>query len=169
MNRNTRIATLALFVAMAVALHWMESFIPRPAPFLRFGLDKIFTLCYLYTFGGSWAIVVVIGRVVIGSALTGSIFSPMFAFSLGGGLAAAFTMWAMPKSLFSPIGVSVAGAAAHMSAQLAIALFLVAHVSLAHIIPVFLLVSVVTGVINGYCAMLIIHVMEMHQRHLLSS
>ena len=168
-DRNTRIATLALFVAMAVALHWIESFIPRPAPFLRFGLANILTLCTLYAFGGSWAMVVVIGRVVIASALTGSIFSPMFAFSLGGGLAAALTMWAMPKSLFSPIGVSVAGAAAHMSAQLAIALFLVAHISLGYIMPVFLLVSIVTGVINGYCAMLIINVMKVHQRHFLSS
>lgn len=168
MDKNARIATLALFVAMAVALHWMESFIPRPAPFLRFGLANILTLCALYAFGGLWAIVVVIGRVVIGSALTGSIFSPMFAFSLGGGLAAALAMWAMPKSLFSPIGVSVAGAAAHMSAQLAIALFLVAHVSLTHLMPIFLLVSVVTGVINGYCAMLIIDVMKERKRHLSS-
>ena len=67
MDRNIRIATLALFIAMAVALHWIESFIPRPAPFLRFGLANILTLCTLYTFGGLWALFVVISRVVIGS------------------------------------------------------------------------------------------------------
>jgi heptaprenyl diphosphate synthase len=164
MERNKRIATLALFVAMAVALHWMESFIPRPAPFLRFGLANILTLCTLYTFGGLWALFVVISRVVIGSALAGSIFSPVFAFSLGGGLAAATVMWAMPKSLFSPIGVSVGGAAAHMSAQVILAMYLIAHLSLMHILPIFLLVSVITGVINGYCAMIIIDVMKGRQR-----
>ena len=163
MEKNTRIATLALFVAMAVALYWMESFIPRPAPFLRFGLANILTLCALYAFGGLWALFVVISRVIIGSAVSGSIFSPLFAFSLSGGLAAALTMWAMPKSMFSPIGVSVGGAAAHMSAQLAVAVFLVAHMSLTHILPIFLLVSVVTGVINGYCSMIIMNVMNKRQ------
>ncbi|HNR50005.1 MAG: Heptaprenyl diphosphate synthase component I [Deltaproteobacteria bacterium ADurb.BinA179] len=168
MDRNIRIATLALFIAMAVALHWIESFIPRPAPFLRFGLANILTLCTLYTFGGLWALFVVISRVVIGSALAGSIFSPVFAFSLSGGVAAAVVMWAMPKTLFSPIGVSVGGAAAHMSAQLALAVLLVAHMSLTHILPIFLLVSVITGVVNGYCVVIVLDVMKGRQRRFTS-
>lgn len=159
MNKNLRITTLALFIAMAVALHWMESFIPRPAPFLRFGLANILTLCTLYYFGGLWALFVVVSRVVIGSALSGIIFSPAFALSLCGGVTAALTMWAMPKRLFSPIGISVGGAAAHMIAQTVLASFLIANFSLLHIIPIFLLVSVLTGVINGYSVKVITEVM----------
>lgn len=163
MDKNSRIATIALFIALAVALHWVESLVPRPAPFLRFGLANIITLCTLYAFGGPWALFVVISRVVVASALSGGIFSPMFALSLGGGITAALVMWAMPKSLFSPIGVSVAGAASHMSAQLLIAVFLVAHLSLTYLLPVFLLVSVITGVINGYCCVIVMNVMEGRQ------
>lgn len=155
-----RITTLALFIAMAVALHWMEAFIPRPAPFLRFGLANILTLCTLYTFGGLWAIFVVVSRVFIGSMLTGSIFSPAFALSLCGGISAGLIMWTMPKRLFSPIGISVGGAAAHMVTQIALASFFIAHTSLMHFLPLFLLVSVLTGMINGYCVKMIIGMME---------
>ncbi|HQJ10116.1 MAG TPA: Gx transporter family protein, partial [Deltaproteobacteria bacterium] len=118
MEKNARITTIALFVAMAVALHWAESFIPRPAPFLRFGLANTMTLCTLYAFGGLWSIFVAVSRVFIASALTGTVFSPAFAFSLCGGLAASLSMWAMPKSRFSPVGISVGGAASHMLVQL---------------------------------------------------
>lgn len=164
MEKNIRIATIALFVAMAISLHWMESFIPRPAPFFRFGLANIMTLCTLYAFGGPWSIFVAVSRVFIASALTGSIFSPTFAFSLCGGLAAGLCMWAMPKSRFSPIGVSVGGAASHMLAQVFIAMILVSHTFLMHVLPLFLLVSVLTGVINGYLVIIIIDVMNKRQR-----
>jgi heptaprenyl diphosphate synthase len=159
MNRNSRIATLALFIAMAVVLHWAESLIPRPAPFLRFGLANIITLCTLYTFGGFWALVVVITRVAIGSLLSGGIFSPGFALSLGGGITAALVMWAMPRPLFSSIGISVGGAAGHMTAQLALASVLIAHASLIGLLPLFLLVSLLTGMLNGYIVRMIIKVM----------
>lgn len=169
MDKNLRITTLALFIAMAVALHWVESFIPRPAPFLRFGLANILTLCTLYYFGGMWALFVVISRVFIGSALSGSIFSPAFVLSLCGGITAGLTMWAMPKRLFSPIGISVGGAVGHMVAQTALAAFLIANLSLMHILPLFLLVSVLTGVINGYCVKMVTGVMEGRLQHISSS
>lgn len=164
MQRNLRITKIALFIAMAVALHWMESFIPRPTPFFRFGLANIITLTTLYTFGGPWALFVVVSRVVIGSALTGGIFSPTFFFSLSGGITAGLIMWCMPKGMFSLIGVSVAGAVGHMAAQIFLAGLIIQHFSLIHIMPLFILVSIITGMINGYCAQLILDVMVRQKR-----
>ncbi|HHO75946.1 MAG TPA: Gx transporter family protein, partial [Deltaproteobacteria bacterium] len=137
MHRNSRITTIALFIAIAVALHWIESFIPRPAPFLRFGLANIITLTALYAFGGLWALFVVISRVIIGSALTGSIFTPTFFFSLSGGIAAGIIMWHMPKKAFSAIGVSVGGAVGHMACQLFLAGIMIRQLSLIHVLPFF--------------------------------
>ncbi len=156
---NARIATLALFIALAVALHWAESLVPHPAPFLRFGLANIITLCTIYFFGGGWGLVVVVCRVAVGSLLSGGIFSPGFALSLCGGVTAALVMWAMPRRLFSPVGISVAGAAAHSAAQLALASVIIAHASLVRLLPVFLLVSIITGMINGYAVRMIIRIM----------
>jgi heptaprenyl diphosphate synthase len=110
---------------------------------------------------------VVMARVVIGSLLSGGIFSPGFALSLCGGISAALVMWAMPASLFSSIGISVGGAAAHMTAQLAIASVLIAHASLLGLLPLFLLVSLLTGMLNGYLVRMIIKVMN--GKRLLSS
>jgi len=157
-TKNTRITTLALLIAMAVALHWAESFIPRPAPFLRIGLANIFTMCALYLFGGLWGILVASSRVIIGSLLTGSLFTPSFFFSFGGGIAAGITMWIMPKKIFSMTGVSVAGALSHMSVQIILAMLLIRHRALIHIVPLFLVVSVITGIVNGYCASIILKV-----------
>jgi len=167
MDRNTRIATLALFIALATALHWAESFIPRPAPFLRFGLANIFTLCAIYMFGGVWGIIVLISRVIIGSTLSGSIFTPAFFFSLSGGLASGIVMWIMPKRFFSPIGVSVTGACVHMTTQLLLAGIIIRHFSFMNLFPLFIFISVLTGTINGYCVKIIVDVAE-KKRYLIS-
>jgi len=164
MKTNLRITKIALFIAIAVALHWSESFIPRPAPFLRFGLANIITLCTLYTFGGTWALFVVVSRVIIGSALIGGIFTPAFFFSLSGGITAGLIMWWMPKGAFSPIGVSVVGALGHMTVQVLLASLIIQHLSLIHIMPLFILVSIITGMLNGYCTQIILDVMHRQKR-----
>ncbi len=155
-NSSQRISLVAMFIAMAIAVHWMETFIPRPMPFLRFGFANIFTLCALYLFGGKEAFLVVIARVIIGSLLAGSLFTPTFFFSLSGGLAAGTIMLIMPKRYFSPVGVSVAGACGHMAAQLLAATLIIQHISLISLVPMFILVSVLTGMLNGYCTDLVL-------------
>ncbi|MEA3222378.1 MAG: Gx transporter family protein [Thermodesulfobacteriota bacterium] len=161
LNTNSRIAILAILIAMAVILHWFEAFIPRPVPFLRLGLANIFTLCALYMFGGMWGLVVVVSRVFIGSLFSGSIFTPTFLLSLTGGTVAALVMWGLPKTLFSPIGVSVGGATSHSITQIIIAsAIIVRHISLLHLIPVLFVVSVATGIANGYCAKIILRMVK---------
>ncbi|MCD6569079.1 MAG: Gx transporter family protein [Deltaproteobacteria bacterium] len=164
---NSRIAIIAVFIAMAVILHWIEAFIPRPAPFLRLGLANIFTLCALYMFGGLWGLVIVLTRVFVGSLFSGSMFTPSFLLSLSGGIVAALVMWGLPKTLFSPIGVSVGGATSHITTQVIIAsTIIVRHVTLVHLIPVLLVVSVATGILNGYCTEIILKILKKEKRGL---
>lgn len=161
---NHRLALLALFTAMAVCLHWIEAFIPTPLPFVKLGLANIFTLTALMLFGGAWGLLVAVLRVLLGSLLAGGLFTPTFFFALGGAVAAALTMWAAPKRLFGPIGTSVLGALAHMSTQLALAAVIVQHAFVLKILPVFLLSSLITGIINGYTATLILDVIRRNSR-----
>ncbi len=165
MERTRKLTLLAMLIAMAITLHWVESFLPRPMPFLRFGFANILTLSALYLFGGLAALLVLISRVIIGSLLAGSIFTPTFYFSLAGGLAAAVVMWLMPKRIFSPIGVSVAGATAHMTTQIIMAGFIIQQMAITKILPLFLLVSIITGMLNGYCAELIIKTANRQPAH----
>ncbi len=158
MARLRRLSLMALFIAMAVVLHWLEGFLPRPLPFMRWGFANIFTLCALYLFGGAAGLTVAVCRVVLAGLLTGSIFAPTFGFALAGGLAAGLAMWAMPQKRFSAVGVSVAGAAAHMLAQLAVAALLIRHQALLNFVPAFTLVAVASGVLNGYAALMVLDV-----------
>jgi heptaprenyl diphosphate synthase len=160
-EKNHRIATLAVFIAMAVVVHWFEGVLPRPAPFIRLGFANIFTLCAIYLFGGAWGLVVVAGRVFIGSLIAGGLFTPTFVLSLGGGISAALVMWWLPKSMFSPIGVSVGGAVTHIAAQIFLAaFFIVQHASLLSLMPILLLISIATGILNGYATELILAVFK---------
>ncbi len=158
-DRNNRVATLAMYIAMAVVLHWMESFIPRPAPFIRLGLANIFTLCAIYLFGGWWGLVLVLSRVLIASLISGSILTLGFILSITGGTVAGIVMWLMPKKWFSLVGVSVAGAVSHISTQLIVASYLIVkHTTLLNLIPLFILISILTGILNGYLAGLVLSV-----------
>ena len=158
MSRLRRLSLMALFIAMAVVLHWLEGFLPRPLPFMRWGFANIFTLCALYLFGGAAGLTVAICRVVMAALLTGSIFTPSFAFAMAGGLAAGLCMWLMPQRWFTAIGISVMGASAHMMAQLSVAALMIRHTALLGFIPGFVLVAVLSGVLNGYATMMVLDV-----------
>jgi len=83
---------LALFVALAVALHTVEVLLPNPVPWFRIGLANIFALTALFSYGIEALWIVSISRILIGSLLLGSLFSPGFLLSLGGGLVATALM-----------------------------------------------------------------------------
>ena len=147
---------LALFVALAVALHTVEVLLPNPIPWFRIGLANILTLTALFSFGIRALWIVSISRILIGSMLLGSLFSPGFALSLGGGLAAnimmsiGYKLW-HPK--IGPVGVSILGAMGHVSGQLLIAwLVIIRHPSIWMLLPFLLLFGLISGIINGLAA-----------------
>lgn len=56
-----------------------------------------------------------------------------------------------------------------MLAQILLATLIIRHLSLANLLPLFLLVSVVTGMINGYCVCVVNRVMEERMQDLPST
>ena len=158
---------LALFTALAVALHTLEALWPAPAPWFRLGLANILTLVALFLYGGRAAWSVSLGRVAIGSLLLGRLLTPGFWLALGGALPATALMIIAhrlaPRRL-GPIGVSVLGAAGHAFGQMVVAwLMLVRHPGLWRIFPVLLLVAVVTGLLTGWAAAVLLERLESHE------
>jgi heptaprenyl diphosphate synthase len=165
--RSRRRIFLALFTALAVALHTFEALLPSPAPWFRFGFANIFTLAALFLFGGAAAWGVMLGRIAVGSLILGNLFSPGFLLSLGGGVFATALMTSS-RALFGgrigPIGVSVLGAAGHATGQILIAwLLLVRHDALWRLFPFFLLISLITGIINGWAGDVLIKLLRRHR------
>jgi heptaprenyl diphosphate synthase len=147
---------LALFIALAVALHTFEALLPNPLPWFRIGLANILALTALFLYGIHALWVVMIARILVGSLLLGTLFSPTFLLSLGGGTAAALVMsgafW-LWRGKIGPVGVSVLGALGHASGQIFVAwLLIVRHQSIWLMLPFFLLFAFFSGIFNGLAA-----------------
>ncbi|MBZ0270243.1 Gx transporter family protein [bacterium] len=115
------VARLALLVAVAVTLQIAESLIPKPLPWLRLGLANGVTLLAIVRLGPRAALALTAVRVFLGALLLGTLGGPAFFLSASGGLAATVVMIAVHRCCaprVSVLGVSVAGSAAHVAAQL---------------------------------------------------
>ncbi|MBN2168388.1 MAG: Gx transporter family protein [Actinobacteria bacterium] len=155
MFESRRIADLALLVSVGLVLSVIENSLPPllPVPGAKLGLANIATVIALYLFGPRMAVEVTLLRTIIGGVLRGSMVGLLL--SLAGGLTSTLVMIFLFVTLdryLSIIGVSVAGAAAHNTAQLATAYLLVQHTALFYYLPYLLIISVPTGIFIGYAS-----------------
>lgn len=157
---------LALFTALAVALHTLEFLLPSPAPWFRLGLANTLALTALFLYGGRAAWHVNLGRILVGSLVVGNLFAPGFFLSLGGGVAATALMTGS-RALFGrhigPVGVSLLGAAGHAAGQVLLArMILIQHPGLWNLFPFFLLFSLGSGLATGVAAAMLVEVLQGH-------
>ncbi|NBJ14418.1 MAG: Gx transporter family protein [Dehalobacter sp. 4CP] len=148
-----KLAVIAILVAQASVLHYIESMFPSPLPIpgVKLGLANIITLVALVVFDFKTALQITVLRTVLGSLLSGTLFGMGFFMSFLGAVAAAVVM-AVLLHLFtglSMVGISVAGAVAHNLGQLAMAALVLRFSGIFFYLPVMLLFSVPTGIITG--------------------
>ena len=147
---------LALFSALAIALHALEFLLPSPVPWFRLGFANIFALLALFLYDGRAAWSVNMVRIVVASLFLGTFFSPRFFLSLSGGILATLAMTTSRKlggEKIGPVGVSVLGACGHSVGQLLCAWWLIVrHDGVWFLLPPLLLIALVTGIINGFVA-----------------
>lgn len=155
---------LALFSALAIALHTLEFLLPSPIPWFRLGIANIMALLALFTFGHKAAWSVNLIRILVASLFLGTFLSPRFFLSLSGGVIATALMtgsYRLAGDRIGPVGVSVLGAAGHATGQLLCAwLLLVRHEGLWYLLPVLLLTAVISGVVNGLIADFLLEVLR---------
>lgn len=166
LERVRRQIFLALFIALAVALHTLEALLPSPAPWFRLGFANILTLTALFLYGGRAAWSVTLARIAVGSLFLGTLFSPGFLLSLTGGVFAVAIMTgtrAVAGRHIGPVGLSVLGAVGHASGQMLVAwLLLIRHDGIWTLFPFLLLFSVGTGIANGIAADLLLELLRAH-------
>jgi len=171
MEEARRLSRLALLLALAVVIHSAEALLPITVVWFRFGFANIIGLATLYLFGFRDALLITLGRIFLGSLLTGLFGSPAFLLSLSGGTSAILAMGLLhrlfPKA-FSEIGISIAGALCHNVAQLAVAyLVLVRNEAILLMLPLMILASSATGFVNGLAAKFFIgHVKKLGESQL---
>lgn len=164
MAPGRRLITTALFTAAAASVYILESFIPKPLPFMKIGLANIIPLILIISHNYREALLVIIAKIILGGLITGALFSPNTLLSLGGGLSAFLVMtllFLLPVN-FSIIGISIAGAVTHNLGQLMLVrLLLIKEIEIFYLTPLLIIMGMITGAITGYLAHLMINKLKM--------
>lgn len=148
---KTRTLTrLALMTAAALVLSYLESFIPLPLPGWKIGLANVVTLLLLTADTPLQALAVLVARLLLGTLFSTNPGALLYA--AAGGLLAFGVMFALKKCLpgrLSPVGLSIAGAAAHHAGQVGVACLILGSTAPLAFLPFLLGVSLPTGALTG--------------------
>ena len=152
MKLTTKQLTLcAVLTAMALALSYLENLFPLslaiPLPGIKLGLANIVTVFALYALGPGQALLILVGRCLLGAVFAGNMNALIF--SVLGGVSAMLVM--IPGQL-SVYGVSIGGAAAHNCGQIAAAVLTLWSTAPLAYLPVLLAASLLTGAVTGVAA-----------------
>lgn len=151
-------ARVAALAACAGALQVAESLLPHPLPGVRLGLANVFTMVALAELGFGAALRVAVLRTLAGALALGTLLGPAFVLSLVGAVVSTLVMggaWAIARRLrgLGVIGVSAAGAAAHVLAQAGLVYLLFVRSSgVLWLMPVLVLAALATGTLTGLVA-----------------
>ena len=155
-DRVYELSRLSLLLALATAIHTAEAALPVTVVWFRFGFANIIGLATLYLLGFKDALIVTLGRIFLGSLMSGLFGSPAFILSLAGGTSAIVVMGLAHRlggRVFSEIGVSVLGAVFHSLGQLLAAYFvIIRNEGVFLLLPLMLAAATVTGFLNGLAA-----------------
>ena len=154
---------LGMFTALAMALSWMERFIPflPGVPGVKLGLANIILMLVLQFYGVKSAITVNVIRSLLSAALFGGIMS--LPYSLGGGVCAVTVMRLLKKLKGTSFtGVAIGGAFAHNTAQITVACFIMQTPYIFTYLPTLGITAVITGFFTGITAKLCIDKLKKH-------
>lgn len=156
MPKTKKLALMAMLTAASLIVFVIEAQIPSPlpgVPGVKLGLANIITLVAMLLIGRREAGLILLVRIVMGSVFAGGVSG--FMFSLAGG-ALAYTVMSLTLKLFPEkllFVVSVLGAAAHNTGQLAVAVWLTGTPSVLVYGLILLASAIVTGIFTGFGAM----------------
>ena len=158
MRNNTRKLTqLALTVALAMMLSFIESRIPAfvAIPGVKIGLANIAVIFTLYKFGFKEAITVSLIRVILVSTLFGSPISLIYSVS---GAILSFASMLLLKAItpLREVAVSVAGGVMHNVGQIIAASIMLDTNVVIYYLPFLILSGTIAGIAVGIAAALLI-------------
>lgn len=160
--KTSKITLMALSVAVAMVLSFVESQIPAfvAIPGVKVGLANIAVMFTLYKLGWKEAAVISLVRVFMVSLLFGSAASLFY--SAAGAVLSLLGMILLKKSgLFSTVTVSIAGGVLHNVGQIAMACLLLETDVITYYLPFLILSGIVAGIVVGLVAAALIKRVEL--------
>ena len=149
MNRNKKLANMAMLVALAMIFSYVESLIP-----INFGVPGMklgVTVTGLYFLEIPEVLAVSVLRVLLTGFLFGNGMSIIY--SLAGAVVSLLAMVLVKKmDGISIVGVSITGGVFHNIGQILVAMAVVENLKLIYYLPVLLVAGTVTGFVIGIVA-----------------
>ena len=156
-NNPRKLTQLALTVALAMMLSFIESRIPAfvAIPGVKIGLANIAVIFTLYKFGFKEAITVSLIRVILVSTLFGSPISLIYSVS---GAILSFASMLLLKAItpLREVAVSVAGGVMHNVGQIIAASIMLDTNVVIYYLPFLILSGTIAGIAVGIAAALLI-------------
>ncbi len=144
-----KLVLAAVLTALALALSLVDSVISSALPFLpgaKLGLANIVSLYALYSLGLPYTLLICVARCALTALFSGNV--TMLAFSLAGGLASIFVMFAL-KRFLSVIKTSVAGGITHNILQVGVAALITSTPQTVYYLPLLIAAGAVSGFVMG--------------------
>ena len=157
MKTTKQLTTLAVTVAVAMILSFVESRIPPivPIPGVKVGLANIAVIFALYKMGWREAITVSLVRVALVALLFGSVVS--LAYSFAGALLSLSLMIILRKiGIFTEVAVSVVGGITHNIGQILVAFLLLETEVVFYYLPFLMVSGVIAGIGVGVVSALLV-------------
>lgn len=146
-----KITVLALFSAVAIIFSYIEAISPpiwAAIPGIKVGLSNIVTVALLYKFSLKEAAIVAFIRIIIIALLFGNVMTLIYSIA---GFVLSVTIMAILKrtSLFSTVGVSIAGGVFHNLGQIIVAMILLQTKEIGYYMIVLAITGTVAGILIG--------------------
>ena len=155
--KTKKLAALAVTVAVAMILSFVESRIPAfvAIPGVKVGLSNIAVIFALYKFGWREAAVVSFIRVFMVALLFGSTVS--LAYSMAGAVLSLAVMMLLGRlRIFTEVAVSVVGGITHNIGQILVAFLLLETDVVFYYLPFLLISGIIAGVAVGIASALLV-------------
>ena len=156
--KTKKIAVLALAIALAMILSFVESQIPAfvAIPGVKIGLANIAVVFVLYKLGWKEAVLISLVRVFMVSVLFGTAVSLFY--SVAGAVLSLTGMVLLKRTgLFSTVAVSVTGGVLHNVGQILMACLLLETNVIVYYLPFLILSGVIAGVVIGVVSAIMVN------------
>ena len=154
---ESQTAYMGLLLAFALILSYVELLVSFQTgmPGVKLGLANLAVVLCLYLFGWQRALFLTVAKAILSGLLFGNLF--MILYSLAGAVFSALVMILLKKSnWFHVPAVSAAGGIAHNMGQLLVAMRVVETYSVLYYMPVLIAAGLVTGLVIGIAAALVL-------------
>ncbi len=139
-------------MALSASLYILESFVPFPIPFGRWGFSNSVVLFSAVNWGLRSTLTVAAIKSIVGSSVVGTLLTPTFFMGFLGSTSAGFSEWVLSRFGFGYVGLSVAGSIANNLVQVVVGAFLIKSFAIFSVLPLFLSLGMISAVANAYIA-----------------